>query len=62
MTHGDRFRQLDDRKLAHFLGGTALECPPNCEEERYKCERCTPRYVIEQWYAYLTSEVEEKEE
>jgi hypothetical protein len=62
MTHGDRFRQLDDRKLANYLGGTILDCPPTCVEERWKCERCTSRYCIEQWYAYLTSEAEESDE
>ncbi len=60
MTHGDKFRQMDDRKLADYLGGTALDCPPNCEEERYKCERCTTKYCISKWYEYLTTEIEEE--
>ena len=62
MTHGDQFRQLDDRRLANYLGGTALDCPPNCEEERYKCDRCTKQSCIERWYEYLSSEVEDKKE
>lgn len=60
MTHGDKFRQMDDRKLADYLGGTVLDCPPNCKEERYKCEKCTTKYCIQQWYDYLTAEAEEK--
>ena len=60
MTPGDRFRQMDDRKLADYLGGTALDCPPNCEMERFKCEQCTKQYSIEKWYEYLTTEIEEE--
>ena len=60
MTHGDRFRQLDDRKLAEYLGGTVLDCPPNCVEERRKCERCTSKFCIELWYEYLKTEADEE--
>ena len=62
MTHGDKWRQLDDRQLAAYLGGKVLDCPPNCEEERYKCDKCTTKFCIEQWYAYLITEAEEENE
>ena len=62
MTHGDRFRNLSDRKLANYLGVNSMECPPSCKEERYKCERCSTKYCTEQWYEYLSSEVEDKKE
>ena len=60
MTPGDRFRQMDDRKLADYLGGVIMDCPPNCEMSRFQCEQCTKQYSIEKWYEYLTTEIKEE--
>jgi len=61
LTHGDRFRQLDDQKLAKFLNETGL-CPPTCTETRWRCETCTTAYSLDMWYQYLISEVENETE
>lgn len=60
MTHGDRFRQMNDKKLADYLGGVIMDCPPNCEMSRFQCEQCTKQYSVRKWYEYLTTEIKEE--